>query len=118
MGGGAGRREPCQRARAGAYDSQRGPPLQLWHTHVPHELKAAEIDKADWKSYLVPNNRCSTMCARRSRRSSIRKSSVSSNRYFDGSPIYPGKFQHDWNRSYIMEPDGSSDRARSCFSMA
>jgi hypothetical protein len=36
-----------------AYESQRGPPLQLWHTHVPHELTAAEIDKADWKSYLV-----------------------------------------------------------------
>ena len=23
-----------------AYDSQRGPPLQLWHTYVPHELSA------------------------------------------------------------------------------
>ena len=23
-----------------AWDSQRGPPLRLWHTYVPHELKA------------------------------------------------------------------------------
>ena len=28
------------------------------------------------------------------------------NRYFDGSPIYPGRFAQDWNRSYVLEPDG------------
>src|SRR5262249_10465657 len=28
------------------------------------------------------------------------------NRYFDGSPVYPGRFVTDWNRSYILEPDG------------
>lgn len=29
------------------YDIQRGPDLQLWHTYVPHEMDADEIDKAD-----------------------------------------------------------------------
>ena len=29
------------------------------------------------------------------------------NRYFAGSPIYPGKFAQDWNRSYVMEPAGA-----------
>jgi len=28
------------------------------------------------------------------------------NRYFEGSPIYPGQFSQDWNRSYVLEPDG------------
>ena len=28
------------------------------------------------------------------------------NRYFEASPIYPAHFAHDWNRSYVMEPDG------------
>ena len=30
-----------------------------------------------------------------------------SNRYYDGSPIYPGHFKQDWNRSYTLEPDGA-----------
>jgi hypothetical protein len=29
------------------------------------------------------------------------------NRFYAGSPIYPGNFAHDWNRSYILEPDGA-----------
>ncbi len=29
------------------------------------------------------------------------------NRYFADSPIYPGKFAQDWNRSYILEPAGA-----------
>ena len=30
-----------------AWDSQRGPPLEVWHTYVPHDLHAADIDKID-----------------------------------------------------------------------
>ncbi|MBL8273873.1 MAG: hypothetical protein JNJ74_08685, partial [Xanthomonadales bacterium] len=30
------------------YDSQRGPPLELWHTYVPEELDADELEAADW----------------------------------------------------------------------
>ena len=26
------------------------------------------------------------------------------NRYFEGSPVFPPKFAHDWNRSYVIEP--------------
>lgn len=28
------------------------------------------------------------------------------NRYWAGSPIYPGRFDQDFNRSYLLEPDG------------
>jgi len=28
------------------------------------------------------------------------------NRYFPGSPIYPPHFAVDWNRSFVLEPDG------------
>ncbi len=27
------------------------------------------------------------------------------NRYFEGSPLYAGRFARDWNRSYVLEPD-------------
>jgi hypothetical protein len=32
---------------------------------------------------------------------------VPMNRYFDGSPIYPGHFAQDFNRSYVLEPSGT-----------
>jgi len=34
------------------YDTQRGPPLEPWHTYVPHELTAKALDHADWTDYL------------------------------------------------------------------
>jgi alpha-beta hydrolase superfamily lysophospholipase len=89
-----------------AYDSQRGPPLHLWHTHVPHDLKASQIDKADWASYL----KAEEATFREMRTEVVDKlpeeERSSSNRYFAGAPIFPGKFAHDWNRSYVLEPDG------------
>ena len=38
------------------YDIQRGPELQLWHTWVPHEMDADEIDNADWNDYIKKEN--------------------------------------------------------------
>ncbi len=38
------------------YDTQRGPKLELWHTFVPHDMRAAEIDKANWADYIKAEN--------------------------------------------------------------
>jgi hypothetical protein len=35
------------------YVTQRGASLAIWHTYVPHEMKAAELDTADWNRYLA-----------------------------------------------------------------
>ena len=35
-----------------AWDSQRGAPLEPWHTYVPADMHATEIDKSDWAAYL------------------------------------------------------------------
>ena len=35
-----------------AYDSQRGKPLEPWHTYVPQELSVKELDHAGWAEYL------------------------------------------------------------------
>ena len=32
---------------------------------------------------------------------------IDSNRYYSGSPIYPGRFAQDWNRSYVLRPQGT-----------
>jgi alpha-beta hydrolase superfamily lysophospholipase len=91
---------------ARAWDSQRGPPLELWHTYVPHDLHAAEIDKTDWSSYLAAEE----ALFRDVRREVVDKidpdARVPSNRYYAEGPIYPGHFKQDFNRSYLLEPDG------------
>ena len=46
------------------------------------------------------------MCGPRSLRKLDPEERIPVNRYFDGSPIYPGHFSQDWNRSYMLEPDG------------
>ena len=89
-----------------AYDSQRGPPLELWHTYVPKDMHASEIDKADWAGYV----RAEEAVFRDVRAEVTDKVDAQAhtlgNRFYAGSPIYPGNFAHDWNRSYILEPDG------------
>lgn len=90
-----------------AWDSQRGPNLELWHTHVPHEMHAPALDRADWPAYLAAEE-----AIFRTLRAEVvdrldQESRVPGNRYFAGSPIYPGNFVQDWNRSYILEPEGA-----------
>jgi hypothetical protein len=36
-----------------AWDSQRGLPLEPWHTFVPDELRAGELEHTDWAGYLA-----------------------------------------------------------------
>jgi len=92
---------------ARAWDSQRGPPLELWHTYVPKDMHAPQIDKTDWAGYV----RAEEDVFRDVRAEVIDKVDAQAhalgNRFYAGSPIYPGNFAHDWNHSYILEPDGA-----------
>ena len=91
-----------------AFDSQRGAPLALWHTYAPHELTAQELATANWDDYLARSARSSRVCARVNVTQKLDpEDQVPANRYFEGSPIYPGHFATDWNRSYILEPEGT-----------
>ena len=89
-----------------AWQSQRGPPLRPWHTHAPHELTAGAIARADWNAYLVAEQAVFDEVRTEVTQKLAPEDRVDANRYFDGSPIHPGKFVRDWNRSFIMEPDG------------
>ncbi len=89
-----------------AWDSQRGAPLEPWHTYAPHELSASEIDAADWPRYLEAENRIFDAVRDEVTRALPERDRVPVNRYFEGSPVYPGHFRQDWNRSFILEPEG------------
>ena len=90
-----------------AWDSQRGPPLAVWHKYAPDEPTAGEIAKLDWAGYLKAEAALFDQVRAKVTEKLEPEQRISSNRYFDGSPIYPGKFKTDWNRSYIMEPAGA-----------
>jgi alpha-beta hydrolase superfamily lysophospholipase len=94
-----------------AISAQRGAPLKLWHTFVPHDLEAAQIDAMEWPGYLAAEDKLFAEVRSQVTDKLPPEDRVPSNRYFDGSPIYPPHFKTDWNRSYVMEPDGAPSGA-------
>jgi alpha-beta hydrolase superfamily lysophospholipase len=89
-----------------AYDAHRGPDLELWHTFVPKELSREQLVAADWQTYLAAEDAVfAEVRAEVTERLDPEEQSPS-NRYFEGSPIYPGRFETDWNRSYVLDPEG------------
>lgn len=89
------------------YDIQRAPALSVWHTHVPHDLQADEIAGLDWAGYLQAEQRVFDEVRTEIVARIEPEERVPSNRFFEGSPLYPGRFATDWNRSFVMEPDGA-----------
>jgi alpha-beta hydrolase superfamily lysophospholipase len=89
-----------------AWDSQRGPPLAVWHTYVPDDLTARQIAKLDWAGYLKAEDALFDEVRTNVTQKLAPEDRIPANRYFDASPIYPGRFKTDWNRSYILAPDG------------
>jgi alpha-beta hydrolase superfamily lysophospholipase len=88
-----------------SYRALQGPPLQPWHTFVPVELRAEELDTADWTRYLAQEKQVFDSVRANVTRQLEPDARVPYNRYFEGSPVFPEKFDHDWNRSYVMEPE-------------
>jgi alpha-beta hydrolase superfamily lysophospholipase len=90
-----------------AWDAQRSPPLSVWHTYVPPDLKAAKIAKLEWPAYLEAEQKLFDDVRKNVTDKLEPEERIAANRYFDGSPIYPGKFATDWNRSYVLAPEGT-----------
>jgi alpha-beta hydrolase superfamily lysophospholipase len=90
-----------------AFDSQRGAPLALWHTYAPDELTAQELANTHWNDYLAAERKVFESVRVNVTQKLDPEDQVPANRYFEGSPIYPGNFATDWNRSYILEPEGT-----------
>jgi alpha-beta hydrolase superfamily lysophospholipase len=89
------------------YVAQQGPPLSRWHTYVPHELKANELDTADWSRYLAEEAKIFAAVRSEVTDKLEPQDRVPMNRYYSGSPVYPAHFSQDFNRSYVLEPDGA-----------
>jgi alpha-beta hydrolase superfamily lysophospholipase len=90
-----------------AWDSRRGPPLEPWHELVPEELHADDLDRADWAAYLAAEDATFAALQAELAERLDAEDRVPLNRYFAGSPIHPGGFAHDWNRSFVLEPEAT-----------
>ncbi|CAB3752165.1 alpha/beta hydrolase [Paraburkholderia humisilvae] len=87
-------------------DTQRKPPLSLWHTYVPEEMHAHELDRASWDDYIAHENRLFDAVRKNVTDQLPPNEQVPANRYFAGSPVFPERFRTDWNRSYTLTPEG------------
>ncbi|WP_050997915.1 alpha/beta hydrolase [Dyella japonica] len=90
-----------------AWDSQQGDPLAPWQTFVPDELTPSQLDATDWTGYLAAEQHAFDQVKTEVTDKLEPSERVATNRYFQGAPMYPGHFAHDWNRSYVLEPTGT-----------
>jgi alpha-beta hydrolase superfamily lysophospholipase len=87
--------------------SERQPDLAPWHTWAPHELDRQDLDKSDWQAWLTAEDELFREVDERMGRELETSERIPSNRYFNGSPVHPARFAHDWNRSYTLMPTGT-----------
>ena len=88
------------------YNSLGEPRLQLWHTFVPHEMDHQAIDGTDWAGYLAAENKLFDEVKTNVTQQLESDQKNPLNRYYEASLIYPDRFEHNWNHSYIMQPEG------------
>lgn len=89
------------------WQTERGPALELWHTFSPPELTAQQIDQSDWPGWMAAEDRAFAALRAEVTEKLPAKDRVPVNRYFAQSPINPANFAQDFNRSYVLEPEGA-----------
>jgi alpha-beta hydrolase superfamily lysophospholipase len=90
-----------------AFDAWRAPPLSLWHREVPRELDADAIDAASWAGWLSAEDRAFDDVRTRVTDKLPDSDRVAANRFFAGSPMNAAQRSFDWNRTYVLMPDGT-----------
>ncbi|TDH60578.1 alpha/beta hydrolase [Dankookia rubra] len=89
------------------WDVSSAPPLRPWHLVVPDELPVAALDAADWTRYLEVEKTAFETVRREVTDRLEPEDQVAANRYFAGSPMHADRFVQDWNRSFLLLPDGT-----------
>lgn len=89
-----------------AWEASRAPPLLPWHVEVPKELDAAAIDRLDWPEWLRQESALLDAVDAAVGAELPSRYAVASNRYWPGSPMHRSRRAVDWNRSYVLEPEG------------
>lgn len=93
------------------YDSGQGKSLSLWHTVELHELTAKQIDQSSWTDYLQAEDALFVEVKQQITDQLDYKDNLLLNRYRAGSPVNPNQFTTNWNRSFILQPEGEPQGA-------
>ncbi|MFG1294760.1 alpha/beta hydrolase [Xanthobacter sp. V13C-7B] len=91
-----------------AVDAWRGPPLEPWHTFVPKEMSRAELATADLATYQAAEDELFASVRENVTDQLPPRDRERFNRYFAQSPVYPGHFAQDFNRTFVLEPEGEA----------
>lgn len=89
------------------WQTESGPPLQPWHLYAPPELAAKAIDATDWAGYLAAEAKAFAAVAEHVMAGLPAEDRAPFNRYDPDSPVNPAHFAQDFNRSYVLEPEGT-----------
>lgn len=90
-----------------ALQSLSGPALYPWHSLVPAEATREALEGMGWEGWMAAEARVFAQVAAEVTARVPAEARVWGNRYFDGSPNHPPRFARDWNRSFVLEPEGS-----------
>lgn len=90
-----------------AWDAWRAPPLSLWHREVPRELDADAIDAATWADWLAAEAQAFDDVRTRVTDKLPAADRAPANRFFADSPMNSGRHATDWNRTFVLMPDGA-----------
>lgn len=90
-----------------AWGVHQGPQLRPWHTEVPPEPSVRDLDAADWRGYLAAEARAFDFVRREVSARLEPEDRGPANRYDPASPLHPPGFATDWNRSFVLEPEGA-----------
>jgi alpha-beta hydrolase superfamily lysophospholipase len=87
------------------HDAVTGPPLAPWHTLVPDEMSAREIDAATFDDWLEAEDEVFAEVAAMVAGDDVAELLTQAGRYQPDGIIGPGGGP-DWNRTQVLVPDG------------
>jgi alpha-beta hydrolase superfamily lysophospholipase len=82
-------------------------PLEPWHSVVPAEAKTAALDRMDWPGWLDAERAAFAEVAAKVDAVVAARPEDRANRYDPRSPMHRAGFGTDWNRSFMLAPEGA-----------
>ncbi|HPM55634.1 MAG TPA: alpha/beta hydrolase [Thermomonas sp.] len=86
-----------------AWQAAKATPLLPWHTLAAEEPSAPDILRGDWQAYVAHEAGLFARVRSELDAHMTPEDAHPLNRYTAGSLSAPDRFQHDWNRSFVLE---------------